>query len=256
MPSLLVGRRAAGQSDPWTYADQIVSSIHLPTIPDRSFVVTGYGAVGDGRKDCTASIRQAIVAARDAGGGHVIVPPGRFLTGAIELYDRIDLHLERNATLIFKTNPAAYLPVVATRFAGQDCLNYRPLVRAYGRRNVAITGSGTIDGQADNAHWWPWRGKAEFGWVSGQPNEFPARRRLREQGATGVPLAQRVYGDGSYLRPSLIQPYGCTRILIEGVTLRNAPWWMIHSLFSTSVTIKNGGFPPTNAGVRLPPLQW
>ena len=48
-----------------------------------------------------------------------------------------------------------------TRFGGVDCYNYRPLIQAYGRRNVAITGSGTIDGGADNGHWWPWKGLGE-----------------------------------------------------------------------------------------------
>jgi polygalacturonase len=118
--------------------------------------------VGDGKKDCTASLRQAISAARNAGGGHVIVPAGRFLTGALELYNRIDLHLERNATLIFKTTPAAYLPVELTRFGGQDCYNYRPFIRAYKRSNISVSGSGVIDGQADDEHWWPWRGKQEW----------------------------------------------------------------------------------------------
>ena len=54
-----------------------------------------------------------------------------------------------------------------------------------------------------------------------------------------MPVAQRVYGAGHYLRPNFIEPYGCTNVLIEGVTIRNAPFWAIHPVFSTSVTIRN-----------------
>jgi polygalacturonase len=258
VPALLGRRGAAQTEDPWAHADQIAKSIHLPAIPDRTFVITDYGAVGDGKKDCTTSIRRALVAARDAGGGHVLVPAGKFLTGAIELYTRIDLHLEANSTLAFKTDPAAYLPVVLTRFGGQDCYNYRPFIRAYKRSNISISGSGVIDGQADLGHWWPWRGSREFGWVPGQPNQSAALKRLREQGAAGVPVTQRVYGDGSYLRPSLVRPYGCTNVLIEGITLKNAPWWHIHALFSTDVTVRNVTIEsqgPTNDGCDLESSQ-
>src|SRR4029453_15056287 len=130
--------------------------------------------------------------ASNAGGGHVIVPAGRFLTGALELFGKIDLHLELNATLLFKTAPPAYLPLKVPRFGGQDCFNFRPFIRAFKRSDISISGSGVIDGQADTKHWWPWRGTREFGWVPGQPNQFAAIKRLRQQGAAGVPVAQRV----------------------------------------------------------------
>ncbi len=249
------GWPAQAQSvDPWAEADAIARGIVLPSIPARSYLITSFGAVGNGSTDCTDAIRRALNAARAAGGGRVVVPAGTFLTGPLSLYNKTGLHLDAGATLQFKTDPAAYLPVVLTRFGGVDCYNYRPLIQAYGRRNVAITGSGTIDGGADNGHWWPWKGLGEFGWSAGQPFQDADIAMLRAQQQSGVPVSRRIYGAGHYLRPSLIQAYGCRNVLLDGVTIRHAPWWMFHALFSTDVTVRNVTFAslgPNNDGCDL-----
>lgn len=240
-------------ADPWDEAAAIVGRIKVPAIRRTRFLITTYGAVGNGTADCTRAIKLAVAAARKAG-GQVVVPAGTFITGPVELYGQVGLHLEQGAVLRFRTDPAAYLPVVPTRFNGIDCFNYRPMIRLLNANSVAITGSGTIDGAADNAHWWPWRGKEEFGWSPGQPEQSASIARLRTQAADGIPVQERVYGDGGFLRPSLIQAYHSRNVLIEGVTLRNAPWWMIHGLFSTSVTIRNVTFAslgPNNDGCDL-----
>src|SRR5687768_2072271 len=65
----------------WDMVPGILARIKPPTFPDRAFDVTRYGAVGDGRTDCTAAFGQAIAACSAAGGGRVEVPAGRFLTG-------------------------------------------------------------------------------------------------------------------------------------------------------------------------------
>ena len=56
--------------------------------------------------------------------------------------------------------------------------------------------------------------------------------------AEEVPVAQRIFGAGHYLRPSFVEPYRCKNVLIEGVTLRNAPMWVLHPTLSTNVTIR------------------
>ena len=98
-------------------------------------------------------------------------------------------------------------------------MNYSPFIYAFEQQNIAITGEGTLDGQADNTHWWPWKGSADFGWTTGAPNYNAARQRLLDMGERGVPVSQRVFGDGDYIRPNFIQPYRCRNILIEGVTI-------------------------------------
>ena len=93
-----------------------------------------------------------------AGGGSVIVPPGDWLVrGPIHLKSGVNLHLESGATVRFSTDPTDYLPVVRTRFEGNELMNFSPLLYAYEQHDIAITGSGTFDGQASKDAWWNWK---------------------------------------------------------------------------------------------------
>jgi polygalacturonase len=182
----------------------------------------------------------------------VVVPEGRFLTGPIHLRSNVDLHVEKDATILFSRDPKAYLPAVLTRFEGTELMNYSPFIYAYGQSNVAITGQGTLDGQADREHWWSWKGSADFGWREGMPNYKASRVRLLAAAENGMPVEQRVFGEGDYLRPQMIQPYRCTNVLIEGVTIRNSPMWEIHPVLCTNVTVRGvtiDSLGPNNDGV-------
>jgi hypothetical protein len=97
---------------------RIMSRVRPSRFPSRTFDITGFGARGDGVTDCTAAITEAIRRCNRAGGGHVLVPPGAFLTGAIHLRSNVDLHVAAGATLKFSQDPAAYLPAVFTRWQG------------------------------------------------------------------------------------------------------------------------------------------
>jgi len=220
----------------WSEAQAILARIVAPVFPDRAFDITKYGAVGDGVKDCTGAFRDAIAACAAAGGGRVVVPAGRFLTGAIHLKSRVNLHVSDGATVLFSRDPKHYLPVVFTRWEGVELMNYSPLIYAFEQQNIAITGKGTLDGQADAEHWWPWKGTK-----GAAPNttQAEARAKLIEMGARGVPVAQRVFGEGSNLRPNFIQPYRCQNVLIEGVTIVNSPMWEIHPVLCTNVTVRH-----------------
>jgi polygalacturonase len=132
----------------------------------------------------------------------------------------------------FSRDPASYLPVVLTRWEGVELMNYSPLVYAFEQEDIALTGEGTLDGQADERTWWHWK-------RNGIPeSQKPDRDRLFRQAEDGVPVARRVYGAGHYLRPQFVQPYGCRNVLIEGVTLKNSPMWVIHPVLSSNVTIR------------------
>ena len=102
---------------------EILQRIVPPAFPDRSFPITAYGARAGGTNDCTAPIAAAIGACAEAGGGRVVVPAGTFLTGPIHLQSGVNLHLDKDATLAFTTDPRAYLPAVFTRFEGIECYN-------------------------------------------------------------------------------------------------------------------------------------
>ncbi|MGW0817430.1 glycoside hydrolase family 28 protein [Streptomyces viridiviolaceus] len=210
-----------------------------PRFPDAWFPVTDHGAVGDGTTDCTAAVRAAVRACHAAGGGHVLIPAGRWATGAIHLLSGVDLHVAEGATVLFSTDPAAYLPVVRTRWQGIEVYNYSPLIYAYQQRDIAVTGRGVLDARSDNAHWWPWKGSGQYGWKPGMPHERGDWATLEQWGAQGVPVTERVLGAGHYLRPSFVQPYACRNVLIEGVTLRNSPFWNIHPVLSRNITVRD-----------------
>ena len=219
----------------WDAVPAILERIRPPVFPARDFDVTRYGAKGDGAFDCTEAFRQAIAAASAAGGGRVVVPAGRFLTGPIHLKSRVNLHVGAGATVAFSTDPAKYLPAVFTRWEGMEMMGYSPLIYAFEQRDVAITGTGTLDGQAAEENWWRWKG----GRNRPLPNQIEARNRLMADVEAGKPVAERMYGEGSSLRPQFIQPYRCTNVLIEGVTIRNSPMWEVNPVLCTNVTVRN-----------------
>ncbi len=287
LPQLLVGCGSGGGSDddkdPEDKAWEdtlpgILSRIRPPTFPDRDFLITAYGAVAgsnvsdDVVKANTAAIANAIAACHAAGGGRVVVPSGTFMTGAIRLLSNVNLHLpDTDSVLLFDTDPRKY-PNVLTRWEGNDLFNYSPLIYAFRETNIAITGRGTLDGQAgiaqsdpnnkqgNQAAWWWWKGGSQndprFGCSTTDPqpgrnfpclpNQSADSLKLKQQGAVpgGVPVTQRIYGiepDGTqhYLRPPLVGPYGCENVLIEGVTMTRSPFWVMHPLFCKNVTIRN-----------------
>jgi polygalacturonase len=224
--------------DPWIEARRILRRIKAPIFPGRDFSITRFGAVGNARADCTEAFAKAISACSRAGGGRVLVPEGEFLTGAIHLKSNVNLHVTKNATIRFDRDPMKYLPVVFTRWEGMELMSYSAFIYAFGQRNIAITGEGVIDGQADCDHWWPWKGRPGCGWKRGDPEQTKARRLLYEMVEKGTPVKDRLFGEGSYLRPNFIQPYRCDNVLIEGVTLRHSPMWQLHPVLCRNVTIR------------------
>lgn len=223
----------APADDPWARLPSILAGIRPPTFPARNFPLTDFGARADDGTDDSAAFRAAIEACHRAGGGRVVVPPGDFLTGPIHLKSRVALHVSKGAVVRFATEPARYLPAVLTRWEGVELMNYSPLVYAYDQQDIAITGEGTLDGQADETHWWPWKK------TTGPESQKPARDRLFKMAEDGVPVAERVFGEGDFLRPSFVEPYRSRNVLIEGVTIRNAPMWVIHPVLSRNVTVRD-----------------
>lgn len=226
---LMLTRNLQSQTDTsWNQLPQILARINAPVFPDKTFNIIDYGAKTDGIGLSTSAINNAITACNTAGGGKVIVPKGTFVTGAIHLKSNVNLNITQGATLLFSTAPADYLPVVYTRFEGVECYNYSPFIYAFGESNIAITGKGTLDGQAATTNWWAWK-------TTGATDVA----NLNTMGQNGVPVSQRIFGTGYKIRPNFIQPYRCTNVLIDSVTILRSPMWELHPVLCTNVTISN-----------------
>jgi polygalacturonase len=233
---LLLGALCPAFSAAAPYLEQekaVLARIKAPVFPAADFAITDHGAKAD--SDCSEAIAKAIEACHRAGGGRVVVPKGVWLTGAVRLLSGVNLHVPEGATLRFIPDPKKYLPAVPTRFEGMELIGLSPLIHAAGQENIAITGKGTLDGSADVKHWWPWKGNKQY---SGGPSQKADRARLDQQTREGVPPRERTYGEGHYLRPSFVETNGCKNVLIEGVTLVNAPMWVLHPLLCVNVTIR------------------
>jgi polygalacturonase len=226
-------------NDPWDQLDSLLSQIKTTNFPDKDYLITDFGAVADDQNSDFDAIQTAINACSEAGGGKVIVPTGLFFTKSIYLKSNVNLHLVEGALLKFSTNPEDYLPVVYTRWEGVEMMGLKPLVYAYEEENIALTGKGILDGQASNEFWWPWCGAKHYGWTEGTPRQkdednLPSLLKMADE---NVPVAERIFGADSYLRPQFFQPYKCERVLVKDVTFTNSPMWIMHPTLCNHVIV-------------------
>lgn len=217
----------------------VLDAISPPQFPDNDFPVTDFGAIGDGRTDCRQAFRDSIHACSRAGGGRVIVPSGDFLVnGPIWLMDGVNLHLEAAASTIrFGTHPKDYLVgdaehngCVLVSWEGTWLYNYSPAIYAHGCTNVGITGAGTINQQGSKS------------WCTFRPRQGKSRMLTREVNNKRVPVERRLFGGKFLLRPHMIQLISCDCVLIEGITLQDAGFWMVHPVLCRNVTVRGIGF--------------
>ena len=227
---------------------QIEQSIRVPQFADKAYVITKYGAkTTNTAAQNQKAIQKAIDLCSKKGGGRVIVPAGqKFLTGAITLKNGVNLHVEEGAILEFAFEPELY-PIVETSWEGLECFNLSPCIYAFGAKDIAITGKGTIDGGGSNDTWWPWNGNARFGWKEGMISQRGgSRARLLKNGEDGIPMynekgersPERVFSPKDGLRPQLVSFNKCEGVLLEDITLLRSPFWVIHPLHSTDITVR------------------
>lgn len=226
-------------TEAFAQAEAIVAAIKQPVFPDKTFLITDYGAVeGDSTALYHESINNAILACHNAGGGKVVVPQGTFYTGPITLLSNVNLHIEKGATLKFSTNPTDYFPAVLSRWEGIDCYNAHPLIYAYQADNIALTGKGTLDGQGSKTDWWYMKGGRHT--IEGMPDQITSGGRARLFGAAenGIPVEERIMTPADALRPPFVGFMNCTSALIEGVYITNSPFWVIHPIFCQDLIVR------------------
>lgn len=186
--------------------------------------VLDFGVSNDGTTLVTSALNAAIAACAESGGGVLTFPPGRYLTGTVQLQSNITLLLEPGAVLLGSQNPDDY-PLVQMRWEGADQLVHSPLITGVGLHHVAITGQGIVDGQGEV--WWQWH-------------------RSR-------PLP--------HARPRLVSFVDCSHVLIQGITARNSPAWTITPLRCEYVTIEgvavlNPWGSPNTDGINPDSCRW
>ena len=138
------------EANHWKDMDGVRNQITLPTFPDKTFVITDYYNGTDSLY--TTAINRAIDECSAQGGGTVLIPNGTYRTAPIRLKSNVNLHLSDSTILQFVTDPQLF-PTVLTRIEGIDCHNISPLIYAYDETNIALTGKGVLDGQADTTNW-------------------------------------------------------------------------------------------------------
>lgn len=226
----------AGEYDKYYEALPVeVARVEVPDIPSNEVSVAEFGGVGDGVTNCTEAFRRAMAHLTEMGGGRLVVPVGVWITGPIELMDNTELYVERGAMIYFSPDKRQYL--------GHSDREERvlPCIYAVKRRNIAITGEGTIDGNGsqwrpvkrnkqsdvewkqylfmggtvtdDGTLWYPWQLKNKYPDIVESPKMYESRRN------------------------DLIRLYGCTNVMVKGVTVQNAPRFHVHPCNSRNVII-------------------
>ncbi|MDB5201093.1 MAG: glycoside hydrolase family 28 protein [Ferruginibacter sp.] len=218
-----------------------------------SFNIMQYGAKADGIFLNTTSINAAIDACSKKGGGIVVIPQGLWLTGPIELKSNVNLHLKQNAVLQFSTDFTQY-KIVSTNWEGLPAARNQSPISATNASNIAITGSGIIDGNGD-----AWRSVkkdklTESQWkklistgVVGEDKKtwYPSLSAQKgyQMEKAGVLMNGKTVADyqeiKDFLRPNLLVLTKCDRILLEGVTFQNSAAWCLHPLMSSNITVRN-----------------
>ncbi|MDO4160488.1 MAG: glycoside hydrolase family 28 protein [Prevotellaceae bacterium] len=204
--------------------DSILSLITGAKIPENTVSITKFGAKGDGIKDCKPAFDKAMRKAEKQGGMHITVPAGTYyIKGPIHFTSNVCLEIMEGATLKFAPEPEYYLPMVKTSWEGTFVQNYSPFIYGYNLHDVSIIGKGVIDGNASTT-FATWRAKQK-----------PAQKLSRDMNHKETPVEERNFGEGHFLRPQLIQFYGCKNITLEGVFITNSPFWCVHLLLSENI---------------------
>ncbi len=232
--------------DPMDEAMQrVVAGICTTSFPARTITVDA-----PVEADALLLLQEAIDSLSAQGGGTVVANAGVYpLGGTLWLKSNVRLELSADAKLLFSGRGDDFLPVVPTRWEGTELLGRSAMIAAINAENIAITGQGEIDAQAglEMAAWGMEPGTANFEenvhGTHGETVEMSDVNRLRAWGgrrtlANTPKDSLQTFGAGTFLRPCCVEFNGCRRVLIEGVTVRNSPFWCLHPLYCTDVTVR------------------
>lgn len=225
--------------------------VQRPSFPDYQVDIRDFGAKADGETLNTEAINNAIKAVSEKGGGKVVIPEGLWLTDPVVLQNNVNLHVEKNALVLFSGDADLY-PLVRTSFEGLDMLRCQSPISAMNAENIAITGYGVLDGSGDS--WRPvkrnkmtdgqWKSLLKSGGVVDESGKvwYPNEGALKASILTGSKEKREISdseweGMKRWLRPVLLSIVKSKRVLLEGVTFRNSPSWCLHPLSCEDLTL-------------------
>jgi polygalacturonase len=245
---------AKAQTAKAPYSWKNLPKITEPTFRRDTFPIEKFGAIADGLTLNTVSINKAIATCSAKGGGIVLVPGGVWLTGPVEMKSNVNLHIERDAILLFSDDFDQY-PLVEGTYEGRTSARNQSPIYGNNLHNIAITGRGVVDGNGDV---WrmvgkdklterEWKAKkASGGLVSADDRIwFPsAKTKLAFDTKRGTALLPgqtlKDFEDiKDFLRPNLLVFNNCKKVLLEGVTFQNSPAWCLHPVLCEDLTIRN-----------------
>lgn len=207
--------------------DSILAHVSGAQVSQPEILLSRFGARGDSATDCHPAFVKAIRYAGKHGGARIVLTEGVWLCkGPVHLADNVTLDIREGAVLRFVAEPKAFLPMVETSWEGTLLWNYSPFIYGKGLKNVAIVGKGVIDGDAGNT-FSKWQDRQDRG-----------QMLSREYNHSELPVAQRLFGEGYYLRPHLIQLYDCEQVTISDVFICRAPFWCVHILQCRNVVLQ------------------
>lgn len=230
-----------------------MDKLSLPVFPSAKVNIVDFGGVGDGRELNTASFGKAIDALAAKGGGTLVVPAGIWLTGPIVLKSNINLHLEDKAIILFSEDKSLY-PIVETSFEGLDTRRCQSPISGRDLENIAITGSGAIDG---NGHFWRplkkqkvtesfWKNTISRGGVFKRDDYWmPSAQYLHGDTISNMNVPTHLQSDEEwasvkdFLRPVMVSFIQCKNVFLQGVIFQNSPAWNIHPLMCENIIIDN-----------------
>lgn len=177
------------------------------------YPILEFGAKEGGEINCAAAIQAAVDAACAAGGGRVVIPAGRFLSGSVLLRDNVELHLCPGAVLLSSLDPQDILPFPHTDGDDNpdDGWDGGFFLGALHARNVTLSGQGTIDGQGDK--------------VFADTNE--------DNGFHECPKTVAAF------RPRMMLFEDVENFTVRDVTLKDAAFWTLHMAGCRHVRIQN-----------------
>ncbi|WP_406824522.1 glycoside hydrolase family 28 protein [Pedobacter sp. KACC 23697] len=216
--------------------------------------IVRFGAKGDGITLNTESINKTIASVSEKGGGVVLIPSGLWLTGPIELKSNVNLHLKRDAILQFTADFNQY-KLVQGNWEGQPAWRNQSPISGVNLENIAITGTGIIDGNGgawrmvkkDKLTETQWKKLVASGGIVKADGKmwYPSEKTVKGSNTknAGVIEAGKTAADyediKDFLRPNLLVLTGCKKILLEGVTFQNSPAWNLHPLLCQDLTLRN-----------------